>query len=73
MALTLAQRRSLAMAVLSKVSELFEFWNEEMDSNPWLDEEMDVEEAAQVVSNWLSVMPTGGKWLASMPDPKVRS
>lgn len=71
--LTLDQRRRLALAVLDKVSDLFEFWSEEIDSSPWLDEEMDTAAAAQVVSNWLAGLPTGGKWIRSLPDPTVRS
>ena len=62
MSLSVEQRRRVAMAVLNKVSELFEFWNEEIDSSPWLDEDIDSEEAAQVVSNWLTGLPTNGKY-----------
>lgn len=74
MSLTRAQRRGLAMAVLSEVGNLVEFWNEKVQASPpqWQLDDIEPDEAAQIIANWLAPLPTGDQWPCQLPQPTVK-
>ncbi len=65
--MTREQKDRLAAAVLSEVGNLFEFWDEQAPNHGIND--LDREEAAQVVAQWLSRLP-GSSWSAFLPHPR---
>jgi hypothetical protein len=70
--MTRDQKHRLAMAVLSEVGNLIEYWDEKVESGAYADlKDIDPKEAAKQISAWLWKLPTGDGWDIRLPDPTI--
>ncbi|GAT07682.1 hypothetical protein H7I77_09970 [Mycolicibacterium novocastrense] len=62
-----SQKQALALAVITRVADLAEFWTELVDQDPQL-ADVDYDEAMQTIANWLAKLP-GDRWDTRLPMP----
>lgn len=68
MAMTRSEKQALAFELMAKAGDIVEFWEEHASTNSELSN-VDPNEAAQVLAQWLSKLP-GTAWDGRLPDPK---